>query len=276
MITFVIFTYNEAERIERVIQNFQKFGKILLADNNSTDRTHEIAQKYGCKIFLRKEDYVFVENQKLVDQLYEVIDTEWLYWGFADEMLEYETLLEISRVIKLDNCDIISMDRKNYFYGNFCYDLYHARTFKIFKKGAIDFIGNKIHNMGKATVAEDRILNLADKYFIHHFISNTSSSYLNVINRYTESEDRTNSKLNTSFIYFILLSIKIVVIDLFRSKFYRSGYSSLALTQLMIFYTLIKNMKFFEREKNLNNQTIEERNNIYRDRIIKSFTNDDK
>ncbi|OAQ38796.1 hypothetical protein A5893_12160 [Pedobacter psychrophilus] len=55
MITFVIFTYNEEDRIERVIKNLKNYGKVLLADNNSTDKTHEIAHKYDCEIFLRKK-----------------------------------------------------------------------------------------------------------------------------------------------------------------------------------------------------------------------------
>lgn len=271
MITFVIFTYNEEARIERVIKNFQRFGKILLADNNSTDRTHEIAKQYGCDIYLRKEEYVFVENQQLVNQLYEVITTDWLYWGFADEMLDEKTLLKINNIIQADQHDIISMDRKNYFYGEFCYDLHHARTTKIFRKNSIDFVGNAIHGMGKPVVAKKRIYDLPDQYFIHHFISNTASSYLNVINRYTESELASPYIPKITFISFLTLMFKILIKDFIKSRGYKSGFSNLALSQLMLFYALVKNMKHFEKIDKISTPAIEERNNLYRDEILRAI-----
>lgn len=271
MITFVVFTYNEEKRIERVIQNLQSYGKVLLADNNSTDGTLEIAQRYNCNVFFRKEEYVYVENQKLVNQLYDVIDTEWIYWAFADEMLEIETLEEITKIVKANSHDIITMDRKNYFYGNFCHDLYHARTFKMFKKHAIDFTDNPIHSMGKATVSKDRIYDLHERYFIHHFISNTASSYLNVINRYTESELESTSSFDTSFFKFIYTASKILVKDLFNSKIYKTGFSNIALSQLMLTYVFVKNMKLYEKFSNLNTENIESNNNKERDKILQRF-----
>ena len=270
-ITFVIFTYNEAARIERVIKNFQSFGKILLADNNSTDGTIEIARKNGCEVFLRKEEYVFVENQQLVDQLYEVIDTEWIYWGFADEMLELDTLNEIKKVVLADKHDIITMDRKNYFYGQFCYDLFHARTYKMFKKGTLDFTNNVIHSTGTATVPKNKIYDLPDKYFIHHFISNTAKSYMNVINNYTESEVESYRRPKTSLIYFIFIVSKITIKSFFFNKGYKSGYAGLTLTQLMLFYSLIKDMKHYEKNNDLNRLSIENKNNRFRDNILKRF-----
>ncbi|HEX7356128.1 MAG TPA: glycosyltransferase [Ignavibacteriaceae bacterium] len=272
MITFVIFTYNEEKRIERVIKNFKDYGKILLADNKSTDKTHEIANKYGCGIYLREKDYVFVENQELVDELYKVIDTEWVYWGFADEMLEKETLQELKNITEGNQYDVISMDRKNYFYGEFCYNLYHARTFKLFKKDAINFIDNPIHSMGKANVPENRIYHLEDKYFIHHFISNTALSYLNVINRYTDSELNFPYQVKTSSFYLVIQFFKSLLLSCFRSKGFKPGYSSLALTELMLIYGIIKNMKHYEKQSQLTSQSIEIENNQFRDQILSKLS----
>lgn len=270
-ITFVIFTFNEEERIERVIKNLKDYGKILLADDSSTDRTHEIAKAYGCDIYIREKAYDFSENQELVDLIYQQVTTDWVYWGFADEMLDKETLVQISAVVESNKYDIINIDRKNYFYGEFCYDLFHSRTNKIFKKGAIDFTGNVIHEMGKPTVDGNRIYTLPDRYFVHHFISNTASSYLNVINTYTNSELESKFLVRTSVFYFIFLSIKIVLRSFFFNKGHQARFSGLALTELMLFYALIKNMKHYEKNNNLNRTEIESRNNNYRDNILKLF-----
>lgn len=267
-ITFVIFTFNEEARIENVIKNFKDFGKVLIADNKSTDRTIEIANQYSCDIFTRQKEYVFVENQELVDSLYKVISTDWIYWGFADEMLENKTLLEIIKIINEDNYDIINIDRKNYFYGDFCYDLYNSRTNKIFKKNSIDFRENKIHGFGKPNVSNEKILILNDKYFVHHFISNNVASYLNVINRYTESETGTLSKYYNSIFYSIFLFCKSLWINYFFKRGYKTGFSAIALAELMFFYNMVKKMKIHEELNGLTPGKIEEKNNIIRKSII--------
>ena len=268
MITFVIFTFNEESRIEAVIKNFISFGKILIADNKSTDRTIEIAKQYGCDIYLREKHYDFVENQELVDSLYPEISTDWLYWGFADEMLESKTINKILDIIRANQFDIINIDRKNYFYGDFCYDIYSSRTNKIFKKGTIDFKDNKIHGFGKSTVSNERICMLDDKYFVHHFISNNAASYLNVINRYTESEESIIHKKYDSIWYSILLFLKNILVNYFFKKGYKTGFSAIVLIELMIFYSIIKNIKMHEKLKELTPISIEEKNNIHRKSII--------
>ena len=273
-ITFVIFTFNEEARIENVIKNFKNFGKILIADNKSTDRTIEIANQYGCDVYIRQKHYNYVENQELVDLLYKEISTDWIYWGFADEMLELDALKKISEIISENKYDIINVDRKNYYYGDFCYDVYTSRTNKIFKKGALDFTENQIHGHGKATVPYEKIHILDDKYFVHHFISNNASSYLNVLNRYSDSEEiLPNAKYSYTFFYSILFFAKHLVLNFFCKKGKKTGYSAIALIQLMIFYNIFKIMKIYEKHKGLNPRTIEDKNNFARKSIIESIEN---
>jgi len=267
-ITFIIFTFNEEKRIERAIRNFKDYGNIILADNKSTDKTLDIAASYGCKVFTREKNYPFVENKELVDELYKHIDTEWVYWGFADEMLEKSTLKQIELIVNADKHDIITMDRKNYFYGDFCYDIYNGYNFKVFKKSAVDFSNNFIHGMGKPTLVENRIYKMPQKYFVHHFISNIASSYLNVINRYTDTEVEFDYKANPSIGYLFLLYGKFVLRQFFRKRNYRAGFKGLALIELTLFYHLVKNMKMYEKEHKLDTQSIENKNNIKRDEIL--------
>jgi glycosyltransferase involved in cell wall biosynthesis len=267
-ITFVIFTYNEEKRIERVIKNFKNYGNVLIADNRSTDRTQEIARENGCEILIREKHYVYVENQEMVNLIYDKITTNWIYWGFADEMLEKDTLIQIRDIIAQDKHDIISMDRKNYFYGSFCDNIYNAYTHKIFRRGAIDFTQNVIHGMGTPTVSAERIYTMPDIYFIHHFISNTASSYLNVINRYTDEEVKFSQKNKTSIWYLVYLVFKVMV-SRFLKRGYKAKYAGVALTELTVFYELIKNMKLYEDANGLDTPAIEKKNDKYRDEILR-------
>lgn len=248
LITFVVFTYNEERRIENVIKNFMNFGKVLIADDGSTDKTIEIAKQYGCDIYRRDNfGYGYVENQPLVDRLYEIVDTEWIYWAFADEMLTADSLKEIMRIIKENKYEIINIDRKNYFMGRFCYDMFHSRTNKCFKKGTIDFSDNKIHGFGKSVVDPNKIYALPDKYYVHHFISNNVSSYINVINRYTEEESGRGCKSSFSFLVLgISLFFRFLLKHYLLGKGYRSGIEGVFFLFLMYIYHLVKLMKIIE------------------------------
>ncbi len=267
-ITFVIFTFNEENRIDRVIRNFKDFGRILVADNKSTDKTVEIAQKYGCDILIREEHFDYVENQKMLNLIYKNIATDWIYWGFADEMLDLNTLLEIKKVIESGQHDIISIDRKNYFYGKFCYDAFSSRTNKIFKRNCLDFSNNVIHCFGTPTVSTDRIFTLSDKYFVHHFISNTASSYLNTINRYTDVEICFHNTPNRNVFYPVIVLCGFLLKHYIIKKGYKAGFPCLQLTLLMTIYFIIKNMKLFETESNLCVEKIEAINNKERELIL--------
>lgn len=267
-ITFVIFTFNEEKRIERVIKNFLPYGNILIADNQSTDKTQSIAKKYGCDILIRTKDYEFVECQHMMEQLSESVTTDWIYWGFADEMLEKKTLEEITKTLDLGKYDIISIDRKNYFHGKFCYNAFASRTNKIFKKGAIDFTNNVIHGFGKAVVSKEKIYQLPDNLFVHHFISNTIESYLNTINRYTNSELKFSREDKGKFVNFILLPIRLFISNLIFKKGYKAGLAGWNLTLISIFYYIVTCMKFNEKKDNLSPIKIEALNNIIRDKIL--------
>ncbi len=270
-ITFVIFTYNEEKRIERVIQNLKDYGHIILADGGSTDKTHEIAKSYGCDVYVREKEYVFVENQELVDWLYAKIDTDWLYWGFADEMLDIETLDEITKIIAKNKYDIINIDRKNYYHGKFCYDAFHSRTNKIFKKGAIDFSNNVIHSFGKSMVKPEKIYYLPDQYFVHHFISNTVESYMNTISRYTETELKFSHKDRGPFFHLILRPIRTFLVHFIVRKGYKAGYAGWSLILIQIFYCIVKYIKLTEQKYNLSASEIEKHNNVFRDVILEKF-----
>lgn len=261
-ITFVIFTYNEEKRIENVIRNLKDFGSILLADDGSTDSTIEIANKYGCSIYRRENfGYGYVENQSLVNRIYELVETDWIYWGFADEMLDRETLKAIKEIVSNGKYKIINIDRKNYFMGRFCYDMFHSRTNKCFTKGSIDFSENKIHGFGKELVSEEQIYILPSKYFVHHFISNNTSSYINVINRYTEEDTGyvCHTKwtlLGFSIYYFLRLFCKNYLVG----RGFKAGIEGSILFMLMYFYQIIKLIKNIEAERNITQENIRYKN----------------
>lgn len=79
-ITFVLFMFNEEARIERAVRNFLPYGRVLVVDNHSTDRTVEIAKSLGADVLLHKNQG-WVEDEHTTSVVKSVVQTPWLYWG---------------------------------------------------------------------------------------------------------------------------------------------------------------------------------------------------
>jgi len=267
-ITFVLFTFNEEKRIERAILNFVPFGRILVVDNESTDATREIAQRHGCEILVNKNPG-WVEDEITVSRVKAAVTTEWIYWAFADEMIEADAVEAIFSAIESGRYDIVNVARKNYYYGQFCYDLFADRMNRVFKKDAIDFTGNKIHCFGQV-VPGSRICTIPGNHFVHHFISNTAKAYLHVMDRYTDTESM-EERVAPSLTRLLLSGCKTVLLNVFVRRGYQGGMPAYFLVANMIYYRWLSGMKLYERKQGLDRTVIESKNDSVRDRILEAL-----
>lgn len=265
-LTFVIFTYNEEKRIERVLRNLTGWGNILIVDNHSTDATKDIAEKYGAKVFSNK-NVGWVEDERTVALIKQTVQTPWIYWGFADEMLDAPTLMEIVTAIDSSEYKIINLARKNFYYGKFCYNAYADRLNRIFEKDSLDFSGNKIHSFGKVAVPESKIYYLNEnKFYVRHFISNTAKIYLATIDRYTDIEAE-KTKCSGSLMLFARIGKQFLKHYLIGGA-YKAGKAGLFLVLQMMYYQCILMMKVHELHNDLSVAKIEDMNNVEREKIL--------
>jgi hypothetical protein len=103
---------------------------------------------------------------------------------------------------------------------------------------------------------------------VHHFISNNAQSYLNTINRYTETELRFKHKDRGAFFNFIVSPIKQFISQFIVKKGYKAGFAGWNLTFIQIMYTIVKYIKMTEQKHGLTAIEIERRNNVFRDKIL--------
>jgi glycosyltransferase involved in cell wall biosynthesis len=267
-ITFVIFTFNEEKRIERVVRNFVNFGDVLVVDNESTDRTREIAQKHGCDILINK-NAGWVEDEVTTARVQAAAKTDWIYWGFADEMVDRAAIEMIIAAVRSDKYDIVNIARKNYYYGTFCHDLSPDRMNRIFRKNAIDFSGNKLHCFGRV-VPGTRIHKLPLKHFVHHFISNTAKSYLHAMDRYTDMENM-EDRAPLSLLRLFVSTAKTIILNVLIRRGYRGRTPGCLLMCNIVYYRWLSAMKNYEKRLHLDRDVIELRNDQLRDHILRSL-----
>lgn len=93
-ISVLILTYNEEQHIERCIQSLQLFAKeIFIVDSYSTDRTVEIAESLGVKVYQNKWVNYAIQFQWGLDNC--PLETEWVMRMDADEYVLPELANEI-------------------------------------------------------------------------------------------------------------------------------------------------------------------------------------
>ena len=265
-ITFVLFMFNEEARIERAVRNFLPYGRVLVVDNHSTDRTVEIARALGADVLLH-ENPGWVEDEHTASVVKSAVQTPWLYWGFSDEIVDRGTMEAMLSAIQSNKFSIVNIARKNYYYGEFCHDAYRSAQTRAFKKNAVDFTGNVIHSFGKPMVPESGICHLdPDLYFIHHFISNTAKSYMGSLDRYTDIE-AAHAKPMTPM-KMLLRMARGFLGHYFLKGGRKAGYAGIYLGLQTSMYTLMLAMKAYERTNSLSTSTIEIRNNQIRDRLL--------
>jgi glycosyltransferase involved in cell wall biosynthesis len=273
-ITFVLFMFNEEARVERAVRNFNKFGRVLIVDCFSTDRTCEMAVALGAEI-LKYQNHGWVEDEHTTSLIKATVKTPWIYWGFADEIVGRATMDEMISAVEGGKYAIVNIARKNYYYGEFCHAAYRNIQNRAFLKDAIDFKGNRIHHFGKATVPESSILYLdPGKHFVHHFISNTAKVYNRTIDSYSDIE-----AVDTPLSSPLKLLARMAVGFLKNYYIYggrKAGMAGFYLGMQQSFYHLMIAMKVHEREHNLVKLTIEERNNEIRDGLLAQLERGDQ
>jgi glycosyltransferase involved in cell wall biosynthesis len=98
LVTVVILTYNEEIHIRRAIENVRGWAvDVFVVDSHSTDRTAELAEEAGARVFLHAfENYAAQREWALRELPYR---TEWMLFLDADELVSAELKEEVRAVL---------------------------------------------------------------------------------------------------------------------------------------------------------------------------------
>jgi glycosyltransferase involved in cell wall biosynthesis len=108
-----VITKNEEKRLPDCLKSLSFADEIIVVDSGSSDRTVEIAESFGCKVFVENwKGYGPQKNSAL-----EKCSYEWVFILDADERVPAETGEIIKKVLKNPDADAYSFRRKNYLHG---------------------------------------------------------------------------------------------------------------------------------------------------------------
>lgn len=113
MLSVVILTKNESDRIKTCLESVKWADEIVIVDNGSTDNTLEIARKYSDKIF-KADLQNFAEARNFAAKR---TSGDWILYVDADERVLEPLRKEIEVMISFSDFSAYAISRKNIIFG---------------------------------------------------------------------------------------------------------------------------------------------------------------
>jgi len=236
-ITAIIHTFNSEKYLEECLSSVCSCDEIIVCDMHSTDKTIEIAQKFGAKI-------IYHENVGYADPArnfaLEHAQSDWILVVDSDEIIPDKLLKYLKEQITKQNCpDVFAIPRKNYMFGKWIKGAgwYPGQQVRFFRKGYA-WWPPQVHCMPETkgillTISGER----TDLAMIHYNYD-TIESFISRLNKYTslEAEKYVLSGKKYSLFNLLFRPFWVFIRLYFIKKGYLDGIQGFFLCYMMAFY----------------------------------------
>jgi glycosyltransferase involved in cell wall biosynthesis len=253
-ISVVIITKNEEARIGECLESILNWAdEIILVDDESTDKTREIAAQYTDKIFVRRMD---IEGRHR-NWAYAQAKFDWILSLDADERLTSELKNEIRQALSGDTKSMaFTIPRKN-FLGNYWLrwgGQYPAAQLKLFRKDKFKWEEVEVH---PRAFLEGACVHLHNPML--HFTYKDFGDFLRKLNNQTTLEARkwigvylvnpkkANYKMN--LLHSLWRCLDRFIRTYFVKKGWRDGFVGLMISFFASLYQIVSYAKYWEMKK---------------------------
>lgn len=269
--TFILFTYNEEKRIEYAIKNFINYGPVLILDGGSTDKTQAIAESLGA-IFLTRPatDIPFVENQPNLDFIRQNISTDYVYWGFVDNIAPLQLVEKLTEIAEEAKYKRVHIPMWTYLWGETSYPAQFSHIPAFFHKDSIDFKDNTIHKFGKFLGSPEQDLTLPAKaeLTLRHFSTYNAEKFVYGYMRYANTEAKQKFIKGEKFSVIKLLAAMLRYCWIYRRSL-RNPRLGILIILNMAFGRLMTYTRLYEYENDLTIDSIEDSYSKRKEQILK-------
>lgn len=217
MVSAIVLTKNEEKNIEDCLKSISWCDEVIIIDDNSNDKTVDIAKKMGAKVFVHdlNNDFSAQRNYGL-----EKAKENWVLFVDADERVSSALWYEIMAITN-DPRNVYSgfyLQRKDVMWGK---ELNHGETGNIkFARLAIKDAGKWVGKVHEYWDIKGKTSNL--KNHLMHFPHQTIKEFLQEINFYTDlrANELYKKKIKTYW-WLIILHTKL---KFFQNYFLKLGF----------------------------------------------------
>lgn len=250
MISAVVTTYNEADKLRRCLESVEKFApEIVVVDLGSTDQTLEVANEFGAKIFKHNlVSYVELIRNFCISKA----SGDWVLILDPDERATPQLTDKLKEIVKEDKYSAVNIPRKNIFFGRWIAhsNWWPDKHIRFFKKARVRWT-DKIHSYPKV---EGTVLELAnnENVSIEHFGYESINEFISRQYRYSsiEAEYQYQNGIKFSWGRFIWKPLREFLARYVKHLAFLDGFYGFALTYLMMVYQVIVMVKVWELERN--------------------------
>ncbi len=249
MISAIVLTRNEEENITYCLQSLSFCDEILIIDDNSTDKTVELAEKAGAKIIKRKLEQDFASQRNYASQQ---AKGDWLLYLDADEILSPQLKKEIQEVMKTHKShdpQAYYLKRRDFFWNH---EILYGETTKVRREGLLRFM-KKESGTWKGKVHEEFHTSKKNGQlhgFIDHYPHQTITSFLQEINYYSSlrAEELAAQKHKASFLetfgnpFFKFLYTYIILLG------FADGPAGFVYSFFMSFHSFLVRAKLYQKQ----------------------------
>ena len=251
-ISVVINTLNEEKNLPYTLRSVCGWAdEIIVVDMNSDDRTVEVAEEYGAKIYYHERILAFDAARKFA---IEQASSEWILVLDADELIPEPLSKKFMEITSNNEIDVVIIPRLNYLLGkplmHTGWSPFQDKHHRLFRKDKLT-ISSTIHAfMQPVEGANIFELNYIPGLAIVHFNYLNSTHFIEKLNRYTNIEARQSLENGEKHNYFrmVFVAAKEFKNRYIKNKGYKDGWRGLYLSLLMVFYRVVTNIKLKELE----------------------------
>lgn len=273
-ITFAILTYNEEKRISYVIENLIQYGEVIILDGGSTDKTKEVAEKMGAKFLLRPPSTgPYVETSVNFDFLKSVLKTDWIYWGYADNILPKKLLEKLTAISNQSKIKWVFAPLYTYLWGNIENYAHKSYIPVLYHKNFIDFSKAHIHSMGEFTGDKSDQIKLpnTEKYAVKHFSIYDMHKFVIGHLRYAETEAEEKFKAGKKYSTIRMIAAMVRYICIYGKYSYKNGTLGIIIMLHYAFFRLMTYAKLYELEHNIKLEDMEATYRILKEKALEDF-----
>jgi glycosyltransferase involved in cell wall biosynthesis len=245
-LSVIIITLNEEKDLPGCLDSIKDIAdEIIVVDSGSIDRTVNIANKYGAKVYFRNFDNYANQKNYVADKA----TGEWILSLDADEEISPELATEI-RLLITDNLSTFtaySIPRKNIIFGKFIkYTRWQPeldRQVWLWRNGKGKWFGD-VH---EKVAVDGKIGSLINPKIHHQY--DTVAEFLGMMNHFSDldAENSIKKDLKFSRTQFLLQPIYNFSVRYFYRLGFLDGWRGFALSYLMAIYHLELWVKIWEK-----------------------------
>lgn len=179
-LSVVLATFNEEANLARCLESVKDIAEeIVIADGESTDKTVEIAKKYGARIISTTNKPNFHINKNMA---IDAATGDWILQLDADEVVSPELSREIKLAIKRSSVNGYWVNRKNWFLTRFLTKggQYPDSTLRLYRNGKGRLPANDVHEQAEV---KGEVGHLKNDLF--HYRDTSFEKYMEGFNRYS-------------------------------------------------------------------------------------------